>query len=458
MGKIIEELEEYGAKTLSLTSGLLSENIDQWLDEKRLEIILQDDDKTYTLKASHYVGLIPISNDLILRIRPKRSPDGTYFELQMLEDCLKMPELIRRIFPENKKPLFEWLYDAEPIEIKGQQQARAAILFLIVTFLKELKVLCKRHLRGKFPRIRRNLNGKVKGRINIKHHFKDNVVKGRADRIYCDFNVHSIDVIENRILKAALERSKTYLRFSKTGFIDASTPISHIWELINECSNYLSSVRLTRIYPSDFHGLVFSGLMKPYKMPIVLAKNILNLLGFNPDSDGPKRDWSVRFYPYIMDMNLLFEYYCELMLREKREELTIQPKALWPGEYNLSDNGGVWVRPDFLFIDGDNRPVIADAKYKYNWPQKIKDENESCRPDIYQVVAYSCHKGVHKKLISLLELNGKSNSEIDRKKLKIFIFYPKSSPSQYEKTHFIDGFDVGEFKAISVPMPWDKQN
>ena len=48
----------------------------------------------------------------------------------------------------------------------------------------------------------------------------------------------------------------------------------------------------------------------------------------------------------------------------------------------------------FLFITSNKEYVIADAKYKYDWPQQFKENRE----DIYQVAAYASHKYVRKKL------------------------------------------------------------
>jgi 5-methylcytosine-specific restriction endonuclease McrBC regulatory subunit McrC len=66
--------------------------------------------------------------------------------------------------------------------------------------------------------------------------------------------------------------------------------------------------------------------------------------------------------------------------------------SLWVGysekKNNLSGRPRYRVRPDFIVRD---KGVVVDCKYKF-CPQGVVDEQE--RADVYQVVAYSRHRGV----------------------------------------------------------------
>lgn len=46
-----------------------------------------------------------------------------------------------------------------------------------------------------------NLQSKIKGKINISQHIKQNVIPRREDRVYCQYQEYTVDNLENRILK-----------------------------------------------------------------------------------------------------------------------------------------------------------------------------------------------------------------------------------------------------------------
>ena len=91
-------------------------------------------------------------------------------------------------------------------------------------------------------------------------------------------------------------------------------------------------------------------------------------------------------------MNELFERYCEVCLRKNSNY------SVWAGygDQNLGED--FKVRPDFLVTDSQNGWIV-DAKYKPNWSWNKQDH----RPDVYQVMAYSRHRGVLRELGNLMK-------------------------------------------------------
>jgi len=400
--------------------------------------------KNNGIEASHWVGIVWIEEgELAVRVEPKR---GYSVEVRMLEKCLQFPQIADRLLGKSgiegekgERAFFFWP-EQKPIKVE-KEVATSAYLFLIAEFLYELKKLCERHLKRQFPRIEENLKGKVKGRILVKENIRRNVVHGRPDRVYCQFQTHSLDTKENQILKAALEVALSYLSRRDLNF-------KTLWTMGQFCRNALAEVSPRRIFPRDFSGLRLTGIMKHYKKPIELAKVILQKIASEPNPSKFQQK-EVEVFPYAIDMNQLFERYCEALLRSEGIEGTenrVKPEAgtLWAGSENLTADR-ITVRPDFLFIEKENGkliPVVADAKYKYEW-----DPN-NYREDVYQVVAYTRHKAVQKKLGILL---GKQEEIIPE---KIFIFYPKEN--EEEKETKIEGFDIE-----IVPLPidlWLKSN
>ncbi len=401
------------------------------------------------IQASHWVGAVWIDDSLILSVRPKRiGCSGKAFEIRLLEECLKFPVIASRLFSKENE-VFAWWPEEKKIETEGENTS--GTIFLVIQYLHKLKQLCRRHIKRKFPRVNRNLTAKVKGRIDITGNIRRNTVRGRPDRIFCNFNIHSVDILENRILKAALEVSKTFLRACQ---IDAS----EVWAMARECDTALASVSLQRIMPRHFRGIVLSGTMKPYETPLKLAEEIMKHLGSEPDFERQQQNKSI--FPYAINMNELFERYCEAMLRQgnmtDESGKTFMPEKIWPGDVDLGDP--VKVRPDFLFWHNDVA-VIADAKYKYDWIRRVSNttDDASTRPDVYQVMAYTRHKAVQEKLKAIKSSN--DSKDKFEKFMAIYIFYPyteeekKAGEEMEEIYKTFDDFDV-KIHAIPVSLPY----
>jgi 5-methylcytosine-specific restriction endonuclease McrBC regulatory subunit McrC len=138
---------------------------------------------------------------------------------------------------------------------------------------------------------------------------------------------------------------------------------------------------------------------------------ILRLLGTDPTSYIPQRPSAIP--PFALCTYELFERFAEVLLRKRF-------KKIWTGyeDKNLfSRDGKFFVRPDFLIKDCK---WIVDCKYK-KYPESL----EKAREDVYQVVAYSRHKGVLKEL---------SDNEKDPEKM--ILLYPEVN-SEWENWELI---------------------
>lgn len=306
----------------------------------------------------------------------------------MLRHCLEDQAVARRLCD---KSLFLDL-DQTPLETKEQKEVN---LLVIVRFLRDLYDLCRRFLRRGFIRVEDNLPARCKGRLLINDNLRHNLTRGRADRLYCQFQVHSLDSPLNQILRAALEQSLRYLR--RLGWENKIC----LWHWGNFALATLAGVRLRRIYPSEFSGWHLTGLLRPYRQPINSAKIILRLLGSDPTSELSKElPKQAALPPYSINMFELFERYCEVWLRRKL-------KKLWAGYDDQNLGEVITIRPDFIgpAITEEGKIIddafgIYDAKYKYNWVTRAKksgDDEDSCRGDVYQLLAYSRHQLKNKK-------------------------------------------------------------
>ncbi|MCL2453628.1 MAG: McrC family protein, partial [Alphaproteobacteria bacterium] len=239
---------------------------------------------------------------------------------------------------------------------------------LILAFLQVLEELCRRHLRRNYTRVEENLHGRVKGRIRIGEHVRQNMARHRQDRIVCEYGRFDDDCLENRILRAALEVSAAYLVRKHPNLARKAT----VRGWITRCRAALANVRVVRIRPWQFKGVRAIGSFRHYQMPFRLAWAVLQHVGIDPENLNRMRE-DILVPPFALCTYELFERYAEARLREK-----LGP--LWVGysgkERNLRLRGSQYgVRPDFIVID---EGIVVDCKYKFGPPDVT---------DIYQIVA-----------------------------------------------------------------------
>jgi len=379
-----------------------------------------------------YVGQVWLEEpEAFLRVMPKVGASIFQMYLACLGDSQVCPHLHQMI---------KFYWEQKPIPVDDQTFCSDITPLLIARYLRVLFELCRCHLRVGFHSVEANLLGKVRGRPVIMTQLRQNVARGRLDRIVCRFQIPSLDTPVNQILKAALEQSLKYLRH----YSIMESPLCH-WASFSYAA--LSGVSLKRITSQDFKGLHYAGFLKPYREVHQWARLILQLLGYDP-LEALSDHKSPALPPFAIDMNELFERYCEVLLRRNHHY------KVWAGYRDHNLEVKFQVHPDFLVADGQNRWII-DSKYKENWSWDREDH----RADVYQVVAYSRHKGVLRQLDCLMEHTQESRTTL-------VILYPVTSSSsnperELDLTGAADGnvLDVFEVKIVKrgIDLPTSRQ-
>ena len=338
------------------------------------------------LCPGNFIGMVWIGEDnnrVVLRVNSKF--EGMNY-IRMFCECAADPTV-----SEHFNCLHFWEDD-----LIDTPRSEDFSLLIAVAYLRELKALCSRHLRRHFLRERQNFAGKVKGKILAGENLRRNVLRCRPDRVYCEYQSVSDDILENRILRAALERAARYVASNKINTKSVKEELPRVQEWIRLCRSRLCGVSIAPIRPRDFAAARKRGVFAHYARPLQLAKAVLRQLGFNPQTELNE---STKTPPYAINSEELFERFAELKLREHYgERLT----ALYGKQQNVSGgkNGdntfNVSVRPDFYVqSDGnDDSAQIIDAKYK----RVIPCNGEPDQGDMYQVVAYSRHQKLLKKI------------------------------------------------------------
>lgn len=296
------------------------------------------------------------------------------------------------VIAEHLDEVFYCWPEESPIVVEDQDGEVSILIAL--TFLRSLHVLCVRHLRRNFVRITDNLTGRIKGRILLGSHLVHNVLRGREDRVICQFGTISNNCVENQILKAALEKCA---RLVSEMPLMSRLDVVHQW--IRTARMALADVEITKITLASFRGIWYGGMFQRYREPHAYAKMVLGAIGLDPDAAAPILNAAPKLVPpFALCTSELFERFCEVGLRSSG--------AIVDAGYTYRDSNlgtAFKVRPDFLVRHG-KKSWIADAKYKVGWMNPLGSDfstTGSLRGDVGQVVAYSRHIHVLRKLDSL---------------------------------------------------------
>lgn len=295
---------------------------------------------------------------------------------------------------KNGKFLFKIFYDQPVIKLDQNQKSDADILYAL-SFVNSCYELCKKGIKKKLIHHEENCNAKIRGRIDVQKNIRKNTVNGRNDRFYCKYIDFTADTIENRILKATMERCKRILnnKFELN---------SEIMGRIHFCLNTLRGVKTVLIKNKDFNGISVGGLYTYYKPLMKQAKCIMSqkYMSYTAE-DGSVVNKSVFTIPYMINMESLFEFYSRIIFKEQidqnRFDVEKYSKKLFTEQgVNRSEDAlhGIHMMsyciPDIIIVDKYTREPI------YVFDVKYKPHNESDRSDSHQLLSYALLTGVNK--------------------------------------------------------------
>lgn len=305
----------------------------------------------------------------------------TMLETVMLDDEYEvyMDELAA-----DNKYLFHIFYDQPLIRLPQNANIDAEILFAL-SYINSCHALCKKGLKKTLIYHDENLTAKIRGKIDVSKNIKHNTARGRSDKFYCSYVDFTDDNIENRIVKAALLKSKKILKekFSSEASVNGK---------INFCLNSLRHVKVTNISNTDINSSNVGGLYSYYKPAIQQARAILSLnFQSHNEKNGENEKGFVYTIPYTINMETLFEYYARTELKkalkgsEYRVEQYSKKLYLQKDIDNVDDaEKGIHLMsfciPDIIIYKEDKPVVVIDAKYKLS--------GRPDRSDSHQLLSY----------------------------------------------------------------------
>ena len=378
-----------------------------------------------SLQAGYYIGVLwLVKHHKFVYIEPKMNKkqivEGSPAQEEWAEiDYLKMLLSITGLDPKDTQDLIKIYWDEPPITI--EQQKDTLTPFLMVQFLLLLKRIVRKGLKKSYYTVEENLNSRIKGKIQLGKHLKQNVFKNKLTAHVCRYQEFGMDSLENRFLKKVLQ---FIISFKNTHANYFAGNDKSICELITYCSPYFELIS-EEINIENLKKLTTNTFFKEYEEAIRIGKHILKRFSYNITETTQQK---VTIPPFWIDMPKLFELYVYKKLQEQfggREEVLY---------HFIAD----YTELDFL-LDTPKYKMVIDAKYKPIY------EDSRVIDDIRQVSGYARLTEVYKKL-------GLENSN---ELIDCLIIYPSLEENKelnFKKLDTIKSYAKIYKQSISIPL------
>ena len=322
-----------------------------------------------TLKTDYYVGVDWLIGEEYIYVAPKMNHREEGVEINFLKMLLEI--YTSDIEVKHTQDLIK-IYWKEP-QITIEQQKDFLTPFLVIQFLQLLKRIVRKGLKKSYYKEEENLCSRIKGKIQIGKHLKQNVFKNKLTSHICQYQAFGVDSIENRFLKKVLQFVISFKNTHSTLFAGNEAAID---ELITYCTPYFELIS-EEFNVENLKNITINPFFKEYKEAIEIGKHILKRFSYNITETTQQK---VAIPPFWIDMPKLFELYVYVKLQEQfgREAVT----------YHLTAD---YTELDFL-LNTPTQKMVIDAKYKPIY------EDSRVIEDIRQVSGYARLEKVYKRL------------------------------------------------------------
>jgi len=303
------------------------------------------------IKAKNYVGILPVSEDILITINPKAPIEDFLYILYKAQG--------RRVS----------IKDLKEIVRAGREYAKEypnIFYFLIYVLLVELeKIKSFGFLKTSQFYIQDKV---VKGKLLVKETV-NSWLKGDKSKVVCGSFELSKDNPQNKAVKFTLWMLLSIYSHSLRGEIRNNFFEKYRWfegVPLAQGIDFVNDVEETIVYQTLPNSRSY-------------YYDILNLCMFfiTHSTLDYKSAKEVKVKSFVVDMNKVFEEYIYNVLREK---LSKHYKVKRYQKRPLFDNTLEYeVKPDYLILRNDEVVIIADAKYK----------SEPTTDDFYQILVYA---------------------------------------------------------------------
>jgi 5-methylcytosine-specific restriction enzyme subunit McrC len=231
--------------------------------------------------------------------------------------------------------------------------------------------LCDRALRNGILRGYRARDERlhtIRGRIDFTEQLR--TTPGRDLPLAVSYQEHDEDILENRLLRAALEIATAL-----------PIPSDTTRRSLTRLRRALSGVTLDRYDPRHLPAVTWTRLNQHYQPAVELARLILT--GAETDLHAGE----VRTPGLVINMNTVFETFVRNAIRHAVKLTEHEFPAGRDAPIPLDDARRLLVEPDLsCWVDGHCR-FVGELKYRY-------DTGDGAAPNLYQILAYATAAGV----------------------------------------------------------------
>jgi 5-methylcytosine-specific restriction enzyme subunit McrC len=381
-------------------------------------IEISQDITSKKLNTNFYIGTDWLKkNEVAIYVEPKLNEEAQQADyLKMLFSCLRHSDVVT-----YTKDLYEIKFEEPFIEIEQKQDLLTPLL--VVQFLQVVKTIVRKGLKKSYYKVEHNLNAKIKGKVLVAQTLKQNIIKNKPTKTFCQYDEFGFNCIENRILKKTLIFVQKYLALFPNYSILVSPVINYCLPAFHEVDENIDLKTLKGITHNSFY--------KEYKEALHISSLILKRFGYNIKEIDTLINKTVKVPPFWIDMPKLFELYVLGMLNDKYfNNIKFQIQ-------------GTYGQPDFVLVS-DNVKMIIDTKYKRKYQQE-KYQAE----DIRQLSGYARDTKVLSRL-------GFITQEEQDKVIDCLIIYPDQTASDKLaddlKENPINGFTRFYKMAVKLPV------
>lgn len=310
---------------------------------------------------------------------------------------------------EEGKRLITYFFDEDLILAKSTIDEYKILTY--ISFVRLVLDFTRRGLMSKSVRKTQNFTGKIRGKIDIKNQITKNVMRGRDDRQYCKYSEKSVDIMENQVIKYALN---IVIKDSK------SLGLNSIERSIGILKRRFSGVSDVKLSVSEIDRIILPAMYQSYRPMFQLAKVIISEKTLYPTSDGDR----VGVIPYAINMPFLFECYVRTILKEqiknineknkknkKNKNYYIEMKKFVPDKRRsydesygcrMSTKGNCYIKgnlvPDIVLEYYEDDKIKTKGYRVYDVKYKYIDMSNNARDDRLQFLAYCFIYGVRGKI------------------------------------------------------------
>jgi len=380
--------------------------------------------KGIRIKATNYVGIIPLNERYLLTVSPKAPVEDFLYLIYRARGRKVSIKELKKVVKVGKE------------KIRDFPNVFHILLHVLLTELEKIRSF------GFLKKARYTVRhgAVVKGKILVKETLK-HWISGDKTKITCSFFELSKDVLENRAIKftlwillelysATLSKEIRDDLFKKyKWFNDVSLPLE--MDFVNDIEDIILHQRLpsSRSYYYDILELCL----------FFITHSTIEF----------KSAREVKIKSFVVDMNNVFELYIYNVLKESIQHPFIVKRE--PKITLFNDVDEYIIKPDYVIMDKKNSEVlvVADAKYK----------ERPTTDDFQQLITYI--ERFNAKLGLLICPSWKESNEVkqyDFKGKKIYVY--KISLNNFEKSekdlqNFIQScLSIKSMKTVFVCSPF----